>query len=94
MVRTVPNKFPVLSSDGFLQKEGYGIYDQMTGIGAHEVLIETPDHDKTLTDLSKEEMQAVISQSRILALLPELPLSIPIARSLLCPWSLRPCWKN
>jgi len=62
MVRTVPNKFPVLSSDGFLQKEGYGIYDQMTGIGAHEVLIETPDHDKTLTDLSKEEMQAVISQ--------------------------------
>ena len=46
LVRTVPNKFPVLSSDGFLQKEGIGIYDQMTGIGAHEVLIEGPDHDK------------------------------------------------
>src|ERR1019366_2332317 len=37
LVRTVPNKFPVLSSDGMLQKDGIGIYDQMNGIGAHEV---------------------------------------------------------
>ena len=42
LVRTVPNKFPVLTSDGTLQKEGIGIYDQMNGIGAHEVLIEVP----------------------------------------------------
>ena len=62
LVRTVPNKFPVLSSDGQLQKDGIGIYDQMTGIGAHEVLIEGPDHDKTLTELTEEEIQAVISQ--------------------------------
>ena len=62
MVRTVPNKFPVLSSEGSLQKDGNGIYDQMTGIGAHEVLIESPDHDKSLTDLTKEEMSAVINQ--------------------------------
>ncbi len=62
LVRTVQNKFPVLSCGGFLQKEGYGVYDQMTGIGAHEVLIENPDHDKALVDLTKDEMQAVISQ--------------------------------
>jgi UDPglucose--hexose-1-phosphate uridylyltransferase len=62
LVRTVPNKFPVLSSEGSLQKDGIGIYDQMTGIGAHEVLIEGPDHDKSLADLTKEEMQAVMSQ--------------------------------
>jgi len=62
LVRTVPNKFPVLSSEGILEKEAIGIYDQMTGIGAHEVLIETPDHDKTLTDLTQEEMRSVISQ--------------------------------
>jgi len=62
LVRTVPNKFPVLVADGSLQKDGCGIYDQMTGVGAHEVLIETPDHDKGLTELTKEEMQAVISQ--------------------------------
>jgi UDPglucose--hexose-1-phosphate uridylyltransferase len=62
LVRTVPNKFPVLSSEGNLQKEGIGIYDEMTGIGAHEVLIESPDHEKGLTELTKEEMKAVISQ--------------------------------
>ena len=61
-MRTVPNKFPVLSSQGTLEKGGVGIYDQMTGIGAHEVLIEGPDHDKGLTELSKEEMRAVIGQ--------------------------------
>jgi len=62
LVRTVPNKFPVLISDGFLQKVGFGIYDQMTGVGAHEVMIEGPDHDKGLGELTKEELQAVISQ--------------------------------
>ena len=61
-MRTVPNKFPVLISEGTLQKEGIGIYDQTNGIGAHEVLIEGPDHDKILTDLTPEEMKAVISQ--------------------------------
>jgi len=62
LVRTVPNKFPVLISDGSLQKEGIGIYDQMSGIGAHEVLIEGPEHEKNLTELTKEEMLAVINQ--------------------------------
>jgi len=62
LVRTVPNKFPVLTSQGALQKEGIGIYDQMDGIGAHEVLIECPDHDKILTDLTLEEVKAVVSQ--------------------------------
>lgn len=62
LVRTVPNKFPVLVPEGRLQKEGMGIYDQISGIGAHEVLIEGPDHNKTMTELSGEEMRAVISQ--------------------------------
>ncbi len=62
LVRTVPNKFPALVSDGLLQKEGIGVYDMMSGVGAHEVLIETPHHEKGLTDLGPEEMQAVITQ--------------------------------
>jgi UDPglucose--hexose-1-phosphate uridylyltransferase len=62
LVRTIPNKFPVLNTEGGFHKEGAGIYDQMTGIGAHEVLIEGPDHEKSLTELTSEEMQAVINQ--------------------------------
>src|SRR5262245_33549717 len=42
-VRVVHNKFPALGIEGDLGKEGQGIYDKMNGIGAHEVIIETPN---------------------------------------------------
>ena len=42
-MRVVPNKFPALRIEGDLDKEGQGIYDKMNGIGAHEVIIETPN---------------------------------------------------
>ncbi len=61
-VRTIPNKFPALVNQGNLEKEGLGIYDLMSGIGAHEIIIETPDHDKQLVDLSTEEMANVVQQ--------------------------------
>ncbi len=62
MVRTVPNKFPALTRVGEVDKEGWGIFDVMSGVGAHEVVIETPDHDKSLADLSIQEMSFVIDQ--------------------------------
>ena len=42
-MRVVPNRFPALRIEGDLGKEGQGIYDKMNGIGAHEVIIETPN---------------------------------------------------
>lgn len=58
--RVVPNKFPALRIEGELNKRGEGVYDIMHGIGAHEVLIESPHHDKTLADLSEKEVERVI----------------------------------
>jgi UDPglucose--hexose-1-phosphate uridylyltransferase len=46
-VRVVPNKFPALRIEGQLRKSGEGFYDKSSGIGAHEVLIETPQHGVT-----------------------------------------------
>ena len=43
-VRVVPNKFPALGIEGGLDREGEGLFDRMNGVGAHEVIIETPDH--------------------------------------------------
>ena len=43
-IRVVPNKFPALRVEGTLDREGEGLFDRMNGIGAHEVIIETPDH--------------------------------------------------
>ena len=50
-VRVVPNRFPALRVEGSLEKEAVGFYDRMNGIGAHEVVIETPLPDKELEEL-------------------------------------------
>jgi len=42
--------------EGDLDKEGDGLYDKMNGIGAHEVIIETPDHNESFGQLPPERM--------------------------------------
>ena len=59
-VRVVPNKFPALQVEGDLDKRGEGIYDKMHGLGAHEVIIETPKHELSLTGLEEPAIQEVL----------------------------------
>lgn len=59
-VRVVANKFPALQIEGELNRRGLGIYDLSNGIGAHEVLIETPYHNKDIPDLLNEEIEKFI----------------------------------
>jgi UDPglucose--hexose-1-phosphate uridylyltransferase len=59
-LRVIPNKFPALRIEGDISRRGEGIYDRMNGIGAHEVIIETPDHSKDLADLEPEDFENVI----------------------------------
>jgi UDPglucose--hexose-1-phosphate uridylyltransferase len=56
-VRVVPNKFPALGIEGELGREGDGLFDRMNGIGAHEVIVETPEHDSTLAMLSEKNVE-------------------------------------
>jgi UDPglucose--hexose-1-phosphate uridylyltransferase len=49
-VRVVPNKFPALRVEGTPERGADGLYDYINGIGAHEVVIETPDHDSRLAE--------------------------------------------
>ena len=58
-LRVVPNKFPALRVEGELNRQGEGLYDKMNGIGAHEIVIETPDHAQTLGDLSEKQVEDV-----------------------------------
>jgi UDPglucose--hexose-1-phosphate uridylyltransferase len=60
-VRVLPNKFPVLRIEGKLVREGVGMFDMMSGIGAHEVIIETPDHDLELADLPEAHIADVVA---------------------------------
>jgi len=59
-VRVVPNKFPVLRVEGPLERTGHGLYDVVSGVGAHEVIVETPDHERSTADLSVEELRDVL----------------------------------
>lgn len=56
-LRVMPNKFPALQVGGPLNKKGEGIYDKMNGVGGHEVIVETPDHNLTLSTISPEAFE-------------------------------------
>ncbi|MBI5286798.1 MAG: galactose-1-phosphate uridylyltransferase [Deltaproteobacteria bacterium] len=58
-LRVVPNKYPALRIEGDLEREGEGIYDKMNGIGAHEVIIESPDHRDTLSSIPEKQFEEV-----------------------------------
>ena len=59
-LRVVANKFPALQIEGDLNKQGEGLFDKMNGIGAHEVIIETPLHDATLSTMPTKDVENVL----------------------------------
>ena len=59
-VRVVPNKFPALGIEGNLNRQAEGMFDRMNGIGAHEVIVETPDHNSTLASLPSKRIEDVL----------------------------------
>ncbi len=63
-VRVVPNKFPVLRIEGELNQRSSGLYHSLQGVGAHEVIIETTDHQRSLAQLEVLEISAVLQAYR------------------------------
>jgi UDPglucose--hexose-1-phosphate uridylyltransferase len=63
-VRVVPNKYPVLEIHGDLNREGEGLFDKMQGVGAHEVIVESPEHSKSLSELSERQIEDVLHAFR------------------------------
>ncbi len=63
-VRVVPNKFPALRIEGGLDARPEGIYDHMNGVGAHEVVIESPDPDFKLHALPREHLVSALGMYR------------------------------
>lgn len=56
-LRVVPNKFPALRVEGEVNRVGDGIFDKMNGIGAHEVIIESTDHNLTLSTMPLKSVE-------------------------------------
>jgi UDPglucose--hexose-1-phosphate uridylyltransferase len=59
-VRVVPNKYPALGIEGDLSKTGFGMYDWMNGVGAHEIIVEAPEHDRQLPFLDDRQIEDVL----------------------------------
>ncbi|UCG31396.1 MAG: galactose-1-phosphate uridylyltransferase, partial [candidate division WOR-3 bacterium] len=59
-VRVIPNIKPILRIEGELEKTGVGVYDMVTGTGANEVIVETPEHILNFFDLSDEQIGHVL----------------------------------
>ena len=58
-VRVVPNKFSAFSSEGEAERHIDGLYRWASGVGVHEVIIETPRHDLTPSQMPLEQLKLV-----------------------------------
>ena len=59
-LRWFPNKFPAVKMEGDpTVRTDNNFFTYASGYGKHEVLVETPDHEKQLWDLPKERIKEV-----------------------------------
>ena len=69
-LRVVPNRYPALRVETVMSREGRGLFDTIAGVGAHEVIIETAEHRRTMAELPAEQIESVLRawQERIVDL--------------------------
>jgi UDPglucose--hexose-1-phosphate uridylyltransferase len=60
-VRTFPNKFAALSSEGDLVRHINGLKRTISGVGVHEVIVESRTHNTTLALMTDVEVENVIA---------------------------------
>jgi len=59
-IRVFPHPHPLYRIEGVVDRRAEGIYDRMRNIGAHEVIIESPDHDSHLTAVPETQVAALL----------------------------------
>ncbi len=64
-VRVIPDRYPILEPRGDVDNRAVGIYDQLNGIGKHEILIEHPRHNVHIPEFSPEHMALVLKTMQI-----------------------------
>src|SRR5262249_45922651 len=59
-VRVFPHFNPLYRIEGDPGRQADGIYDRMRAVGAHEVIRETPQHDRTLSAMPNKKVEGVV----------------------------------
>ncbi len=60
-VRVVPNARPMLRIEDPLERHAERMYDWASGTGAHEIVIESPEHRASLAELSREQVALALT---------------------------------
>jgi UDPglucose--hexose-1-phosphate uridylyltransferase len=60
VTRIVPNKYPALTREGSGIRTSAGLYTVMEGFGCHEVIIETPCHNRQPNRMSLREVEEIV----------------------------------
>lgn len=58
-LRVIPNNKPILEIEGVLKRRAEGMYDTMDAIGAHEIIVETPEHSQNMSEKSEKQYESV-----------------------------------
>lgn len=59
-VRVIPHLRPLYRIEGDALRRGEGIYDKMRSLGAHEIVVEHPNHNLPLSQQSDEHVAQVL----------------------------------
>jgi UDPglucose--hexose-1-phosphate uridylyltransferase len=59
-VRVIPNKFSAFVPNPLIRRNHDPVFHAREAYGHHEVIVETPDHEKTLASLSEDDILAVL----------------------------------
>ena len=59
-IRVFPHPRPLYRIEGETGRRAEGLYDTMHAVGAHEVIVETPDHHSTLSTRTETEIAALL----------------------------------
>lgn len=63
-VRVFHDRAPLFHVEGGLAREGEGLYDRMNALGAHEIVVESNQHGKTLAEMAPEHIARVLEICR------------------------------
>lgn len=64
LARAFHDRAPLFRIEGGLDRRGEGIFDRMNTVGAHEIVVDTPQHGTRLSDHSAEHIGRVIELCR------------------------------
>jgi UDPglucose--hexose-1-phosphate uridylyltransferase len=63
-VRVVPNRFPAVRLQGELHPRRAGLYEEADGLGLHDLVIECPQHERSLANLPASHLALILQAYR------------------------------